>query len=93
MKWKESLKGVFWNLILFVGAAIALGKSLMESGAAQWIMQKLFSVTKFIDDQSIFIVLLVIVILSVTSHLYITSHTTRAVILFRHYYTLQLVYN
>ncbi|HDR8253870.1 TPA: anion permease, partial [Bacillus cereus] len=80
MKWKESLKGVSWNLILFVGAAIALGKSLMESGAAQWIMQKLFSVTKFIDDQSIFIVLLVIVILSVTSHLYITSHTTRAVI-------------
>ena len=52
----------------------------MESGAAQWIMQKLFSITKFIDGQSIFIVLLVIVILSVTSHLYITSHTTRAVI-------------
>ena len=93
MQWKESLKGVSWNLILFVGAAIALGKSLMESGAAQWIMQKLFSITKFIDGQSIFIVLLVIVILSVTSHLYITSHTTRAVILFRHYYTLQVVYN
>ena len=42
MQWKESLKGVSWNLILFVGAAIALGKSLMESGAAQWIMQNLF---------------------------------------------------
>ncbi|KWU62452.1 sodium:solute symporter [Bacillus mycoides] len=80
MQWKEGLKGVSWNLILFVGAAIALGKSLMESGAAKWIMQKLFSVTELIDKQSIFIVLLVIVILSVTSHLYITSHTTRAVI-------------
>lgn len=80
MQWKESLKGVSWNLILFVGAAIALGKSLMESGAAQWIMQKLFLVTELINKQSIFIVLLVIVLLSVTSHLYITSHTTRAVI-------------
>lgn len=80
MHWKESLKGVSWNLIVFVGAAIALGKSLMESGAAKWIMQKLFSVTELIDKQSIFIVLVVIVILSVTSHLYITSHTTRAVI-------------
>ncbi|MEG7966720.1 anion permease [Bacillus sp. HNR-4] len=80
MQWKESLKGVSWNLILFVGAAIALGKSLMESGAAQWIMQNLFLVTELINKQSTFIVLLVIVILSVTSHLYITSHTTRAVI-------------
>ncbi len=80
MQWKDSLKGVSWNLILFVGAAIALGKSLMDSGAAKWIMQRLFSVTELIDKQSIFIVLLVIVILSVTSHLYITSHTTRAVI-------------
>ena len=52
----------------------------MESGAAQWIMQNLFLVTELINKQSIFIVLLVIVILSVTSHLYITSHTTRAVI-------------
>ena len=36
-------------------------------------------VTELINKQSIFIVLLVIVILSVTSHLYITSHTTRAI--------------
>ena len=93
MHWKESLKGVSWNLIVFVGAAIALGKSLMESGATKWIMQKLFSITELIDKQSIFIVLVVIVILSVTSHLYITSHTTRAVILSLHYYTWQVVYS
>ncbi|MEN1935912.1 SLC13 family permease [Paenibacillus sp. 102] len=80
MKWKDSLKAVSWNLILFVGAAISLGKSLLESGAANWIMKKLFSITELIDGQSIFIMLLVVVVLSVTSHLYITSHTTRAVI-------------
>lgn len=80
MKWKDGVKAVSWNLILFVGAAIAIGKSLIETGAAQWIMEKLFSFTAYLDGNSTFMILLVLVILSLTSHLYVTSHTTRAVI-------------
>ena len=41
MHWKESLKGVSWNLIVFVGA-IALGKSLMESGARNGLCRSYF---------------------------------------------------
>ncbi|OZI11831.1 sodium:solute symporter [Bacillaceae bacterium SAS-127] len=80
MKWKEGVQAVSWNLIIFVGAAIALGKSLIESGAAEWVMGRFFSVTDQLSGESTFPLLFVIIILSLTSHLYITSHTTRAVI-------------
>ncbi len=81
ISWKDGLKHVSWNLILFVGAALALGKALTESGASEWIKDSLFKVTGSLGDASMFIVLLVIILLSLTSHLYMTSHTTRAVVL------------
>lgn len=81
MKWKDGVSSVSWNLILFVGAAIALGKSLLESGAAEWIMKKLFSITEQLEGESSLLIIVVITLLTLTSHLYITSHTTRAVIL------------
>lgn len=79
--WKDGLKHVSWNLIIFVGAALALGQALTESGASEWIKDSLFKVTDSLGDASMFIVLLVIILLSLTSHLYMTSHTTRAVVL------------
>lgn len=81
MKWKDGVQSVSWNLILFVGAAIALGKSLLDSGAAEWIMKKLFTITEQLEGESSLLIIGVITLLTLTSHLYITSHTTRAVIL------------
>lgn len=81
MRWKEALGSVSWNLILFVGAALALGRALLDSGAAQWIIDHLFAFGGVADDTSTLLILLFIGFLSLTSHLYITSHTVRAVAL------------
>lgn len=81
IRWKEGINAVSWNLILFVGAALALGRTLIESGAAQWLIDQLFSLCNIDGMRSTFLILLVIGVISLTSHLYITSHTTRAVVM------------
>lgn len=81
MKWKDGLKAVSWNLIIFVGAALALGNALIESGAAQWIIDNLFTLSGVAGIESTFLILLVIGFISLTSHIYMTSHAARAVAL------------
>ncbi|MBH5316260.1 anion permease [Paenibacillus sp. GSMTC-2017] len=81
ISWKDGLKHVSWNLIIFVGAALALGQSLIDSGASDWIKDSLFAATQSLDGQSTFAVLVVVILLSLTSHIYMTSHTTRAIVM------------
>lgn len=81
MKWKEGLRSVSWNLIIFVGAALALGRALIDSGAAQWIIDNLFAASGVTQIESTFLILLVIGFISLTSHIYMTSHAARAVAL------------
>lgn len=78
MKWKDGLKAVSWNLIIFVGAALALGNALIGSGAAQWIIDQLFTASGVTGTQSGLLILLVVAFISLTSHVYMTSHAARA---------------
>lgn len=79
--WKQGIKSISWNLIVFVAAATALGKGLIETGVVDWLQEYLFRHLDFLTEAPSFIILLVILLVSVTSHLYITSHTTRAVMM------------
>ena len=81
MKWKDGLKSVSWNLIIFVGAALALGRALIDSGAAEWIIQNLFAASGVRNAESVLLILLIIAFVSLTSHIYMTSHAARAVAL------------
>ena len=81
MKWKDGLGSVSWNLIIFVGAALALGRALIDSGAAEWIIQNLFAASGVRDAESVLLILLIIAFVSLTSHVYMTSHAARAVAL------------
>jgi anion transporter len=76
--WKDGLKSVSWNLIVFVGAALALGRSLIDSGAARWIIDSLFALSGIARTNSTLIALLTLAFISLTSHIYMTSHTARA---------------
>jgi anion transporter len=76
--WKEGVKAVEWNLILFVGAALLLGKALIETGASRWIFQELFAASRMATSMTALMTLLALALLSLTSHLYITSHSARA---------------
>ena len=67
-----------WNLILFVGVALVLGRALIETGAAQWIIDGLFVLTNISGAESRLPVLLALTLIALTSHLYMTSHTARA---------------
>lgn len=78
LKWKEGLKSVSWNLIIFVGAALVLGHALIDSGAAQWIINQIFAIGSIAGTESQPLLLVVLAFISLTSHLYMTSHSARA---------------
>lgn len=81
ISWKEGLGSVSWSLIFFVAGAAALGKLLVDYGVTdyfQYILMNVFSGLNFASELPI---LLIIILISVLSHILITSHTTRAVVL------------
>ncbi|NYF23327.1 SLC13 family permease [Sporosarcina sp. JAI121] len=80
ISWKNGMKSVSWNLVIFVAAATALGKVLVDTGAVGWIEKELLSVLGLVGNANEWMIVLIIAIVTTTSHLYITSHTTRAVV-------------
>ena len=80
IQWKEGLKSVSWSLIFFVAGATALGELLVTYKVTDFFQERFLSMFNSLDITNEFIMLTLIVLISVTSHLYITSHTTRAVV-------------
>ncbi|WP_338448615.1 SLC13 family permease [Niallia oryzisoli] len=80
ISWKQGMKSVSWNLIVFVAAATALGKVLVDTGAVKWIETKMLNVLYLFIGAPEWLIVLIILLLTVSSHLYITSHTTRAIV-------------
>ncbi|HIK07848.1 MAG TPA: anion permease [Trichormus sp. M33_DOE_039] len=78
MKWKNAVKDVSWDLIIFVGATLVLGKALISSGASEWIINNIFRFSDINSTKSHFFILLLLTVISLTSHIYMTSHTARA---------------
>lgn len=78
IKWKDAVKAVSWNLIIFVGATLVLGRALISSGASGWIINNIFDFSDINSTKPHFLILLLLAIISLTSHIYMTSHTARA---------------
>ena len=78
LSWKEGVKAVSWNLVVFVGTALVLGEALIATGAAQWVIERLFAASGIAEAGSTFVVLVVLALLTLTSHVYMTSHAARA---------------
>lgn len=81
LSWRRGMAAVSWNLVVFVGAATALGQALVDSGGARWIVQRLFAISGIAETSSTLVALVLLAVLSLTAHLYVTSHTVRAVVL------------
>jgi anion transporter len=81
MSWKEALKSVSWNLIIFVSSALVLGQSLVQTGASKWVIDHTFNMSGIANQESQVMVLLILTAIALTSHLYMTSHAARAVAL------------
>ncbi|WP_323702545.1 SLC13 family permease [Mammaliicoccus sp. Dog046] len=80
LTWKQGLKSVSWSLILFVASATALGELLVKYKVVDAIQEQLLSRLSQFQNMSELVILIVIVVITVTSHLYVTSHTTRAIV-------------
>lgn len=80
ISWKEGLQNVSWSLIFFVAGATALGELLVTYKVTDYFQERFLNIFSTFDITNEFIMLMLIVLISVTSHLYITSHTTRAVV-------------
>ncbi len=78
LTWKAGLQAVSWNLVVFVGAALVLGEALIETGAAEWLIGGIFRLSGVGDGGSVFLVLVAVTLITLTSHIYLTSHTARA---------------
>jgi di/tricarboxylate transporter len=55
-----------------------LGEALIDTGAAGWIVERLFAASGIAEAGSELVVLLVLTLLTLTSHVYMTSHAARA---------------
>lgn len=78
---KDGVKGVNWNMLLFMAATLLLGESLTNSGGAEWLVQNMFATLQgYVGSTSWFIVLIVTIV-SLLAHLVITSRTARASVL------------
>lgn len=78
ISWKDGVAAVSWNLVLFVGAALVLGEALVDTGAAGWVVERLFAFSGIGSTDSVLLVLVTLSLLTLTSHLYMTSHAARA---------------
>lgn len=76
--WKEAK--IKWDLMLFSAGAYAVGNALDKSGGASWLINKLIAAVH-LDQMDTTVVAIVLIFISVYSHLIFTSKTVRTTIL------------
>jgi anion transporter len=77
LDWKQAIKSVPWDVLIFAGSAVWLGKALVESGASGWLVAQIVAATCLGPTSSTLVVLLLLSIIAITAHVYLTSHTAR----------------
>ena len=81
LKFKAAMKAVNWSLVVFVGAALLLGQALINTQAAGWLVGGLFDITNLDTirggDAPAIVVVAAIALISLASHLFMTSHVAR----------------
>ncbi|KWW17321.1 MULTISPECIES: DASS family sodium-coupled anion symporter [Peribacillus] len=78
LEWKDA--NIKWELMIFAAGAYAAGNALDDSGGAVWLISKLVDGLG-IDQMSHTMVAVVVIFLSMYSHLIFTSKTVRVTIL------------
>jgi anion transporter len=81
LKFKEAAKGVEWELILFVAASLALSEALVRSGAGRWLVDLLMVRSGLSALESQVAILVGVVVITLTSHMYITSRSARGAVI------------
>lgn len=91
--WSSALKKVSWSLIFFVASATVLGKLLVKYKVIAYFQKHMIEVLHDIPTTNEGVLIFLISVISVLSHLLITSHTTRAVVLIPVFLLLSQLFN
>lgn len=81
ISFKEGLKKVEWNLLLFLAATMEISESLIKSGGAKWLVDNLFEMFQGETVASGWLVVSIVITVSLLSHLLINSRTARSSVL------------
>ncbi len=78
IKWKEA--NIKWDLMIFSAGAYAVGNAVDDTGAASWAINKLVGAIG-LDHMNLSMVAIVLIFITVFSHMIFTSKTVRTTIL------------
>ena len=67
--------------MIFSAGAYAGGLSLFDSGAARWLVGKLFTAVGLQQGTEFWIVYIVVIVFSMYAHLFFTSKTMRSIVM------------
>lgn len=79
--WDEGVGAVNWSLVLFIAASLVLGRALISTGAAKWLIGSALTASGLHGESPTILILLGLLALGLTAHLYMVSHTARVVAL------------
>ncbi|GJD87278.1 L-tartrate/succinate antiporter [Methylobacterium hispanicum] len=77
LTWNEGVEAVNWSLVLFITASLVLGRALISTGAAKWLITSALGASGVDSGSSPLLVMLGLLALGMTAHLYMVSHTAR----------------
>ncbi|MFW5630306.1 MAG: SLC13 family permease [Acetivibrio ethanolgignens] len=78
IKWKEA--NIKWDLMIFSAGAYAIGNAVDDSGAASWVIEKLVNAIG-LAAMAPSLVAIILIFITIFSHLIFTSKTVRTTIL------------
>ncbi|PWK76917.1 SLC13 family permease [Aminobacter sp. AP02] len=78
---KAALKGVEWNLLLFLAATLVIGEALLVSGAAKLVVDRVMAAFQNSVAPAPWILIGFAATVSALAHIVITSRTARATVL------------
>jgi sodium-dependent dicarboxylate transporter 2/3/5 len=81
VKLGAALKKVPWSMLIFMAATLALGSSLVTSGAAHWLASSLLGPVEFLGPAKPVIFVVAVVAISTLAHLVIQSRSARSAVL------------
>lgn len=81
ISFKAALKGVEWNLLLFLAATLVMGEAMLDSGAAKFLVDRALAAFRDTEPPSAWALVGAAVCVSTLAHIAITSRTARATVL------------
>ena len=76
-----ALKAVPWSMLMFMAATLTLGAALVDSGAAQWLAERVLGPVASTGAAAGWVFVVVVVLVSTAAHLVIQSRSARSAVL------------